>query len=126
MTKQRPKNLAINTMRLPITAYASILHRVSGVIIWFAMVLLVPIIFFVQQSESNFDLVRQLVADNFLVQFVVWGMLTALTYYCMGTIKHIIQEFGYFEDLAGGILVSRLAIGIAIVISVLIGYGVWM
>jgi succinate dehydrogenase / fumarate reductase cytochrome b subunit len=126
MTKQRPTNLAINTMRLPITAYASILHRVSGVIIWVAMLLLLPTLFFVKQSESNFELVRQLVENNFFAQFVVWGMLTALAYYCMGTIKHIVQEFGYFEDFAGGIFVSRLAIVLALVISVLIGYGVWL
>jgi ammonia channel protein AmtB len=37
-----------------------------------------------------------------------------------------VQEFGYFEDFAGGIFVSRLAIVLALVISVLIGYGVWL
>ena len=126
MRKQRPTNLAINTMRLPITAYASILHRISGVIIWVAMVLAVPVAFYAQQSAQNFETVSTLLNNNFVIQFITWGMLTALAYYCLGTIKHIIQEFGYFEDLAGGCMISRLAIGLGIVLSVLIGLGVWL
>lgn len=126
MKKQRPTNLAINTMRLPITAYASILHRISGVIIWFAMVLVVPVTLFATQSEQNYSLVVELLNNNFLVQFVAWGLLTALGYYCLGTIKHLIQEFGYFEDFAGGCMISKVAIGLGILISILIGVGVWL
>ncbi|MDA9840068.1 succinate dehydrogenase, cytochrome b556 subunit, partial [Porticoccaceae bacterium] len=32
MDKKRPVNLDIGTIKLPITSYVSILHRVSGVI----------------------------------------------------------------------------------------------
>ena len=48
-------NLAINTIALPATAYASILHRVSGVIVWVAMLVAIVISYFALKSETNFD-----------------------------------------------------------------------
>lgn len=126
MTKQRPTNLAINTMALPITAYASILHRVSGVIVWIALITLLPVICCALMSEQTFNDVKQLLNTHFLAQFVIWGYLTALGYYCLGTIKHIIQEFGYCEELASGKAISWLAIGLGIVLSILFAGWVWL
>ncbi|HEY1026500.1 MAG TPA: succinate dehydrogenase, cytochrome b556 subunit, partial [Pseudomonas sp.] len=34
MNSQRPVNLDLRTIKLPITAYTSILHRISGVILF--------------------------------------------------------------------------------------------
>ncbi|MCG7546604.1 MULTISPECIES: succinate dehydrogenase, cytochrome b556 subunit [Pseudoalteromonas] len=126
MKRERPTNLAIQTMALPITAYASILHRVSGVIVWMALVVLLPLLIFALQSTHNFSTLTSLFTENFLIQFIVWGLLTALGYYCLGTIKHIIQEFGYFEELASGCMISRVAIGLGIVLSIVIGVWIWL
>ncbi|MDK1288648.1 succinate dehydrogenase, cytochrome b556 subunit [Pseudoalteromonas umbrosa] len=126
MRKERPTNLAIQTMALPITAYASILHRVSGVIVWAALVALLPLLIFAIQSQDNFNTLSVLFTENFLAQFIVWGLLTALGYYCLGTVKHIIQEFGYCEELASGCMISRVAIGLGIVLSVGIGVWIWL
>ncbi|TQF66814.1 succinate dehydrogenase, cytochrome b556 subunit [Pseudoalteromonas luteoviolacea] len=126
MRKERPTNLAIQTMALPITAYASILHRVSGVIVWAAAVVLLPLLIFAMQSAHNFDTLSTIFSENFFAQFVVWGLLTALGYYCLGTIKHIVQEFGYFEELASGCMISRVAIGLGIVLSTLVGGLIWL
>ncbi|MCF2856678.1 succinate dehydrogenase, cytochrome b556 subunit [Pseudoalteromonas sp. SMS1] len=125
MRKERPTNLAIQTMALPITAYASILHRVSGVIVWAAAVVLLPLLIFAMQSAQNFDTLNAIVSEHFFAQFVVWGLLTALGYYCLGTIKHIVQEFGYFEELASGCMISRVAIGLGVVLSLVIGVLIW-
>lgn len=126
MKKNRPVNLAIQTMALPLTAYASILHRISGVIIWFGLVLCIPTLYFMLQSQENFIQAKDFLVENFLVQFVVWGLLTALGYYCLATLKHFIQEFGYFEDLAGGIAISKVTIGLALVFSALFGGWIWL
>ncbi|MBQ4811809.1 succinate dehydrogenase, cytochrome b556 subunit [Pseudoalteromonas luteoviolacea] len=126
MRKERPTNLAIQTMALPITAYASILHRVSGVIVWGAAVVLLPLLIFAMQSAQNFDTLSAVFNENFFAQFVVWGLLTALGYYCLGTLKHIIQEFGYFEELASGCMISRVAIGLGVVLSIVVGVLIWL
>lgn len=126
MKNKRPVNLAIHTMALPITAYASILHRICAVIIWFYSVALIPVIYYASRSQQQFDEVKSYFNDVFFIQFLVWGGLTALAYYCLASVKHFIQEFGYFEELSGGIAISRVTIGLALVLSIIAGGWVWL
>lgn len=126
MKKERPVNLAINTIALPATAYASILHRVSGVIVWVAMLVAIVISYFALKSETNFDEVSSVLESYFIAKFVVWGFLTALGYYCAGTVKHIIQDFGYCEELKSGKVISLAAITVGILFSLLAMWWIWL
>ncbi|WP_042148307.1 MULTISPECIES: succinate dehydrogenase, cytochrome b556 subunit [unclassified Pseudoalteromonas] len=125
MTKNRPKNLDLSTMALPVMGVASILHRISAVVIWVGMALLLPALYFSLKSPEGFDEVKTLLTERFVAQFFIWGFLTALGYYILGSLKHIIQEFGYFESLEGGRAISQVAIGFGIILSVFIGYWLW-
>ena len=122
LKKERPVNLDLGTMQWPATAIASILHRISAVIIWVAMIVSIPVLYVSLSSADGFNSLSTLMQDNFIVQFIAWGFLTAMGYYAMGSIKHIIQEFGHFETLQGGKIISVAAIGLGIVISLLNGY----
>ncbi|BFM07750.1 succinate dehydrogenase, cytochrome b556 subunit [Halioxenophilus aromaticivorans] len=125
MSDTRPVNLDIATVRLPISAYASILHRICAVIIWVGFTALLVIASSALKSEASFDDLAVTLQSNFLVQFLVWGFLSALGYYCMGTIKHIIQDFGHFEDKKGGQMISTAAIAGGVVLCLLAGVLVW-
>ncbi len=125
MSDTRPVNLDIATVRLPISAYASILHRICAVIIWVGFTALLAITSCALGSEASFEEVANTLQSNFLVQFLVWGFLSALGYYCMGTIKHIIQDFGHFEDKEGGQMISTVAIVGGVVLCLLAGVLVW-
>ncbi|MCV2402591.1 succinate dehydrogenase, cytochrome b556 subunit [Marinomonas sp. C2222] len=125
MNKKRPVNLELNTISLPITAIASILHRVSAVIIWVALAFFLPTLYISLGSPEGFDSVKSMVSENFLAQFVIWGFLTAGGYYAMAGMKHIIQDMGHFEELESGMLISKVVIGVGIVISLLFGAWIW-
>ncbi|MBL4630369.1 MAG: succinate dehydrogenase, cytochrome b556 subunit [Paraglaciecola sp.] len=125
MKKKRPVNLDFTTMSLPIMGIASILHRVSAVIIWVAMAFLLPVLYISLDSPEGFDRLSRMATESFIAQFFIWGFMTAMGYYAMGGLKHMIQELGYFEDLKGGMLISKIAIGLGIVISFLIGVRIW-
>lgn len=125
MKKKRPVNLDFTTMSLPIMGIASILHRVSAVIIWVAMAFLLPVLYISLDSPEGFDRLSRMATESFIAQFFIWGFMTAMGYYAMGGLKHMIQELGYFEDLKGGMLISKVAIGLGIVISLLIGVRIW-
>jgi succinate dehydrogenase / fumarate reductase cytochrome b subunit len=125
MSDTRPVNLELTTVRLPITAYASILHRVCAVIVWVGLAALLAIVSMSLNSRESFLNVLDLLGTNFLVQFVCWGFLSALGYYCMGTVKHIIQDFGFFEDKAGGKFISTLALVLGVILAALAGVLVW-
>jgi succinate dehydrogenase / fumarate reductase cytochrome b subunit len=125
MRSNRPKNLELTTIKLPIMGIASILHRISAVIIWIAMIFFLPILYISLESQSGFNEVKIVITEQFFAQFFLWGFLTAFGYYIMGGVKHIIQEFGYFETLKGGAIISRVAIGLGIILSLLSGYWIW-
>ena len=125
MRPDRPKNLDFTTMKLPIMGVASILHRVSAVIIWVALIFFLPLLYISLGSEDGFNSIKTFMTESFVAQFFLWGFLTAFGYYMLGGIKHIIQEFGYFETLEGGTAISQVAIGLGIVLSLLSGYWIW-
>lgn len=125
MNDKRPVNLDLATVRFPITAIASILHRICAVISWVGLGFLLLLLCYALSSVQGFDSVAQSMQSNFLLQFVSWGFLSAFGYYCMGTIKHIIQDFGFFEDFAGGQFISWAAIIAGVVLTLLAGVVVW-
>ncbi len=125
MNNKRPVNLDLATVSFPITAIASILHRICAVISWVALGFLLLVLCYALSSQEGFKSVTEVLQTNFLVQFVSWGFLTAFGYYCLATTKHIIQDFGFCEDFEGGKLISWTAIVIGVVLGLLAGVLVW-
>lgn len=125
MNDKRPVNLDLSTVRFPITAIASILHRITAVITWVGLGFLLVLLCYALRSEQEYTLLAQTLQSNFLLQFVTWGFLTAFAYYCLASAKHIIQDFGFFEDFQGGSLISWGAIIGGVVLGLLAGVLIW-
>lgn len=125
MSDNRPVNLDLGTVSFPITAIASILHRVCAVISWVGLGFLLCALCYALGSKDEYTILAATLETNFLAQFVAWGLLSAFGYYCAGTAKHIIQDFGFCEDFAGGKMISWVAIVSGVVLSVLAGVLVW-
>lgn len=122
--KQRPVNLDLQTISFPVTAIASILHRVSGVITFVALSILLWMLGTSLSSPEGFDTVMSIL-DNVLVKLVFWGILTALAYHIVLGIRHLIMDMGYWEELESGSQSARVAFVITGVLAVLAGVLVW-
>ena len=122
--KQRPVNLDLQTIQMPITAIASILHRVSGVIMLFAVGILLWLLSESLSSEQGFQNVVDIVS-GFFGTFILWGILTALAYHIAGGIRHLLMDMGYFEELESGALSAKVALIATAVLSILAGIMVW-
>lgn len=97
LKKQRPTNLDLKTIQLPITAVASILHRISGVIMFVGLAILLWLLGISLSSEEGFNSALA-IADNFFMKIVLWGILTALIYHIIGGIRHILMDFGVIKE----------------------------
>jgi succinate dehydrogenase / fumarate reductase cytochrome b subunit len=118
--KKRPVNLDIGTIRLPITSYVSILHRVSGVIMFFAVGIFLWMLESSLASEQSFADLGQMLS-NPICQFIVWGSLAALAYHAVAGIRHLIMDFGVGEDdFSSGRNSAWAAVVLAVVVIVLI------
>ncbi len=122
--KSRPVNLDLQTIRFPITAIASILHRISGVITFVAIGILLWLLSISLSSPVGYAQAASLV-DGFFVKFIIWGILTALAYHIVGGIRHLLMDMGHFEELESGAMSAKVSFVATIVLSVLAGVMVW-
>jgi succinate dehydrogenase / fumarate reductase cytochrome b subunit len=123
--KQRPVNLDLTTIRFPVTAIASILHRVSGVITFVAVGILLWLLGLSLSSEEGFQAAAAMMS-GFVVKFILWGILTALAYHAVGGIRHMLMDFGWLEEtLEAGKRSANISFVITVVLSLLAGVLVW-
>lgn len=125
MSDSRPVNLDLMTIKMPVTAVASITHRVCAVITWAGLGFLLFLASSALESQQGFDSLAVLLKESFLMQVMAWGLLSAFGYYCVGTVKHLIQDLGYFEDLLGGQLISWASLGGGGLMCLISGGIVW-
>ena len=124
MKDKRPVNLDIGSMRLPITAWASITHRASGVFLFVAMVFL---LWALDKSLSSAEGFAQLqgTLSGPLAKFILWAISAGLIYHALAGVKHIIMDFGIGESFEGGVLGSRIVIALSLVLIILAGVLIW-
>ncbi|MDI1300449.1 MAG: succinate dehydrogenase, cytochrome b556 subunit [bacterium] len=117
MKSNRPVNLSLSTvlavnLKSPV-AIASILHRISGVLIF----LLIPVLLYVLQeslaSEQAFAAVKTDVLGGLIGGFLVFVALAGFIFHIIVGGKHLVQDFGIGESLQGGRLFAWLALAAA-------------
>lgn len=124
MKSQRPVNLDLRTIKLPITAYTSILHRISGIILFVGLAVLLYALDKSLASEEGFEQVKACMTSP-LAKLVIWGLLSALLYHLVAGVRHLIMDMGIGETLEGGKLGSQIVLAVSAVVIVLAGVWIW-
>ena len=124
MKDTRPVNLDIGTIKLPITAYASILHRISGVFLFVAIGVMIYALDLSLSSEAAFASIASIMSSA-VVKLIVWAVLAGLIYHSVAGVKHLIMDMGYGESYEGGVLGSRITFAVSAVLIALAGMWVW-
>ncbi|HLS97399.1 MAG: succinate dehydrogenase, cytochrome b556 subunit [Porticoccaceae bacterium] len=124
MTTKRPVNLDIGTIKLPITAIVSILHRISGVVLFGVVAVLLWMLDLSLSGEDGFAAIRDCLTSP-VARVVLWACLAALAYHMVAGIRHLIMDLGVGESLEGGRLGAKLALVVAVVLILLAGVWVW-
>ena len=98
MKKQRPVNLDLTSISMPASAKASILHRITGVALFFALIFVIVAWGISLQSAEGFELAKSLM-QGVIGKVIVIGTLAVLSYHIIGGIRHLIMDMGYWEEL---------------------------
>jgi len=121
---KRPVNLDIGSMKLPITAYVSITHRLSGVFLFIISGLLVWALDRSLASEQSFNALADVLSGS-VAKVLLWAIATGLSYHALSGVKHIIMDFGYGETMQGGVFGARIVIGLALALAASWGMLIW-
>jgi succinate dehydrogenase / fumarate reductase, cytochrome b subunit len=121
---KRPVNLDIGTIQLPLPAITSILHRISGVIVFIGIAILLWLFDVSLTSEAGFNRLNEL-ASSFISKFIVWGILTALAYHLVAGCKHLLMDLGIGESKEAGTLGAQLTIAVSLVLALMLGVWLW-
>jgi succinate dehydrogenase / fumarate reductase cytochrome b subunit len=124
VNKQRPVNLDLTTIHFPITAIASILHRVSGVFLFAGVGFLLWALGASLESPESFTQVKECF-DGFFVKLFTWAVVAALIYHLIAGCKHLLMDLGIGEDLESGQLAAKITLAGAIVLILLAGVWIW-
>ncbi|WP_053979353.1 succinate dehydrogenase, cytochrome b556 subunit [Marinagarivorans algicola] len=125
MKKDRPVNLDISTISLPVTALVSITHRVSGLIMLGGVLVLLWMLDSSLASEQSFNELKQTLSHP-IALLIVWGVLAALAYHTVAGIRHLIMDMGIGETLEGGRTGAKIVIALsAIAILAIGGFLLW-
>ena len=124
MSKNRPVYLGTDAfLGLAITAVTSISHRVSGVVMFAALPILLLMLSMSLKSEASFEELK-LFMSGILAKLVLWGIVAAFTFHVVAGFRHLLMDIGIGESLQGGKTGSVLVIIISAVLIVV--EGVWI
>tara|TARA_B110000858_G_scaffold24901_1_gene25474 strand:- start:14404 stop:14781 length:378 start_codon:yes stop_codon:yes gene_type:complete len=125
VNKKRPVNLDIGTMHLPITAYVSILHRISGVVLFAIVALFLWMLDSSLSSEEDFNSLKECMT-SLIPQIIIWLSLAALVYHLVAGLRHMVMDFGFGETLKGGQLGAKIVLILSALLIILAGVWIWV
>lgn len=121
---KRPVNLDLLTLKFPPMAISSILHRISGILIF----VLFPIILFILgnslHSEETFQQLGLMLTTPYY-KLILWAFGSAMIYHVIAGIRHIIMDLGFGESLCAGRMSSIAVIILAAISVIFLGIWIW-
>ena len=123
----RPINVGLADMlslKWPVTAIASIAHRIAGGILFVGVALMLFALEMSLSSEAGFESLKQMISRP-LGKLITWTLLSALAYHLVAGVKHLIMDLGFGETLNGGIFLARLTLIFSAILIVIAGIWVY-
>ena len=124
MLKPRPVNLSLLTIRFPATAIVSILHRISGAILFLLLPLILGVLHCSLSSAKSFAAIQHcLTQPLFKLMLSLAG--AALFYHLIAGIRHLLMDIEIAESLQGSRRSAWCVLIITILLIVYLGVKLW-
>lgn len=120
----RPVNLDINTIDLPITAYASITHRITGLMLCAGVLMLLWFLNKSLASEADFIDVQQILSST-PIKVLMFLFLAPFWYHLVAGIRHLVMDMGIGESLEGGRLGAKIVFILSAILIAITGVWLW-
>lgn len=124
MPNPRPKYLNLLEIRMPVPAFVSIVHRVTGA----ALFLLIPLLLYLLQlsleTPQTFAAFKNIVSQPFM-KLVLIGLIWAyLHHFCAG-IRHLALDLHFGVGLEAARATSWAVLAVSIGLTLVFGALIW-
>jgi succinate dehydrogenase / fumarate reductase cytochrome b subunit len=123
VNRVRPVNLNLFTIRFPLPAIVSILHRVSGVFLFLSIPILLWALDY-SLTQDGFDAMHDW-RGNILTKLIIWAMLAAFLYHFAAGIRHLLSDIHIGSSLRSGRRTALMVLVFSIVLILLAGIWLW-
>tara|TARA_B100001057_G_scaffold19887_1_gene18451 strand:- start:1978 stop:2403 length:426 start_codon:yes stop_codon:yes gene_type:complete len=120
----RPVNLDLTTVRFPLPAITSILHRISGVALFFGIGVMLYFLQLSLESKAGFERVLELMATA-PVKIILWLILSGLLYHLIAGVKHLLMDWGMGESREGALRGAQVTLFLTAIAVILAWVMIW-
>lgn len=124
MLKKRPKHLALHLIKLPLPGIVSILHRASGLALFFALpLLLLTLQYSLRSIETYTTLMR--VLDQPVVKLLLLGLLWAFLHHFCAGLRYLAIDLHLVANLKQARDSSKVVMLASLLLTILTGALLW-
>ena len=122
--QNRPKFLTLTQIQMPVPALISIMHRVSGAVLFLALPLL---LWLFQQSLISFGAFGAFrnIFPEWLFKLAAIGLLWAFFHHFCAGIRYLALDLDIGTDLGPARASSKMVLAGGIVLTLLMGWRIW-
>lgn len=124
MQKKRPKHLDLGKIRLPLPGIVSILHRISGVGLFFTLPFIIYLLGGSLSSAEAFETYRTVIAHP-LVKLILLGLFWAYMHHFCAGLRFLALDFHKGLELQTARSTARTVIIVSLALTVIIGGMLW-
>lgn len=124
MKTNRPVYLNLFQYKFPVTAIASILHRISGFILFLVLPICLCLLSKSLAGETEFNSLVQWFSHPFY-KWALAGCAVALFYHLVAGLRHILMDCHLGDSLKGGRLGAYAVIALGVLFALLMGVYTW-
>ena len=108
---QRPVYIDLTKIKMPMSAFSSITHRLSGMYIFFiSLPLFIGLLYLSTSSKSSYDNLQLSLSEiSFFSIFVLFSFLV-LWYHILTGVRHLIMDFFHLGETLVGSYYSSISV----------------
>ena len=124
MNKPRPKHLALHLIKLPLPGFVSILHRISGLLLFLALPLLLLMLQYSLRSIETYTQLMAVLAHP-LAKLLLLGLLWAFLHHFCAGLRYLAIDLDYGVKLAQARNSSKAVLAVSLLLTALLGAKLW-
>ncbi|HSI44696.1 MAG TPA: succinate dehydrogenase, cytochrome b556 subunit [Methylophilus sp.] len=122
--KQRPKNLNLFTIRMPVNAVVSIMHRASGVVLFLVQPLLLWALYLSLHNEQGYSAVAMHL-QQWPIKLLLTSLAWAFFHHFYAGIRHLAMDVHWMTTLQKARFSSRLVLVLVGATMLFVLFAIW-